>query len=1231
MLDKLRYFKKTKEFASGGFVENNYRDRSWESFYEDRWHFDKVVRSTHGVNCTGSCSWRIFVKNGVVTWEMQEKDYPKNRPTIPNHEPRGCPRGASYSWYLYNSGRVKHPMIRTSLLRAYRAAKAKVADPVNAWKLVVEDNVSRSNYVGERGLGGFVRSTWEEALEMIAAANIYTTKEFGPDRIVGFSPIPAFSMVSYCAGTRYLSLLGGTILSFYDFYCDLPPSSPQTWGEQTDVPESADWYSSDYLLMWGSNVPVTRTPDAHFMTEVRYKGTKVVVVSPDYNDAAKFADTWMNPKQGTDSALGMAMGHVILTEFYRDKQIPYFEDYIKRFSNLPFLVKLDKQGDKYVPGRMLRASDFTDNMGIINKPQWRVITLDKNGELKIPNGSIATRWDKSGKWNLELKDERDSSEIDPEISLIDKTEKNILDVLFPYFGEDSNPAILDRKVPAIKMSGKDGDFYCTTAFDLLMANYGVDRGLDDNNCAKSYDDLIPFTPAWQEEITGVKRGTVINVAREFAQNAIETEGASMVIIGAGVNQWYNTDMTYRSVINMCVLCGCIGKTGGGLSHYVGQEKIRPLAGWGTMAFAGDWIHGARQMNATNYFYQHTDQWRYEKVQISDILSPVTDKKRWEGMTLVDSVVKAQRLGWTPVSPQIDINPLSVNDSAKAQNMEPDKYLAEKLGKGEIKIATEDVDSPKNWPRNLFIWRSNLIGCSGKGMEYFMKHLLGTQSNVLGEDLEQMGEPLPKEVVWHKEAVKGKCDLIVTADYRMTTSSIHSDIVLPAATWYEKNDVNTTDMHQFVHPLQAAVEPLWESRSDWDIFKSLAEKFSKLCQGHLGVEVDTLVQPWLHDTPGEISESITVEDWKEKGTIPVPGNNMPNIIQIERNYPQMFNQFTSLGPNVSKNGVGTKGYSWKADEEVEFLGDINFLVDKDGISKGRPKIDTDIDGVNTILTLSPETNGGAAVKAWESLKDKSGIDLKFLTEGHASDHLTFDEIKDQPRRTFTSPCWSGVDNEKINYNAFYINTHYNIPWRTLSGRQEIYLDHPWQIDFGESLVTYRPPLVTKSVEALLEKTGKNDKVLVAALPTPHNKWSIHSMWSDNLLMLTLGRGGPVVWINEKDAAKNDINDNDFVEIYNDNGATMARAVVTQKIPMGLAFLYHNQERTVNMPVAPITGNRGGVHNSISKLCPRPTHCVGGYAQLSFSLNYYGSIGANRDEIVLIRKVADKNIEWKTGDE
>ena len=158
-----------------------------------------------------------------------------------------------------------------------------------------------------RGRGGFVRSTWDEVSEIIAAANVHTIKTWGPDRVVGFSPIPAMSMVSYASGARYLSLIGGTLLSFYDWYCDLPPSSPQTWGEQTDVPESADWYNSGYIIAWGSNVPQTRTPDAHFFVEARYNGTKVVAITPDYSEVAKLSDLWLHPKQGTDAAL--AHGH----------------------------------------------------------------------------------------------------------------------------------------------------------------------------------------------------------------------------------------------------------------------------------------------------------------------------------------------------------------------------------------------------------------------------------------------------------------------------------------------------------------------------------------------------------------------------------------------------------------------------------------------------------------------------------------------------------------------------------------------------------------------------------------------------------------------------------------------------------------------------------------------------------------------------------------------------------
>ncbi|MGL5562261.1 MAG: molybdopterin-dependent oxidoreductase, partial [Tannerellaceae bacterium] len=254
MLDSLRYFNRKSEFTKDGHVEVTAENRAWERFYKRRWHHDKEVRSTHGVNCTGSCSWRVFVKNGVVTWEIQETNYPRTRPDIPNHEPRGCPRGASYSWYLYSSARIKHPMIRASLFDAYKKAKKQQSDPVKAWEHVMLDPAACSQYKSERGLGGLIRLSWDDALEITAAANIYTIKKYGPDRVAGFTPIPAFSMVSYSSGTRYLSLIGGACLSFYDFYCDLPPASPQTWGEQTDVPESADWFTSTFLMLWGSNV-----------------------------------------------------------------------------------------------------------------------------------------------------------------------------------------------------------------------------------------------------------------------------------------------------------------------------------------------------------------------------------------------------------------------------------------------------------------------------------------------------------------------------------------------------------------------------------------------------------------------------------------------------------------------------------------------------------------------------------------------------------------------------------------------------------------------------------------------------------------------------------------------------------------------------------------------------------------------------------------------------------------
>ncbi len=151
----------------------------------------------------------VYVKDGIVTWELQATDYPSLEPGLPPYEPRGCQRGISFSWYLYSPVRVKYPYLRGVLMDLWREAKAQHADPVAAWAAIVEDEESRKSYQQARGKGGFRRSTWDEVLEIIAASTVYTVKKYGPDRIIGFSPIPAMSMLSYASGSRFLQLLGG--------------------------------------------------------------------------------------------------------------------------------------------------------------------------------------------------------------------------------------------------------------------------------------------------------------------------------------------------------------------------------------------------------------------------------------------------------------------------------------------------------------------------------------------------------------------------------------------------------------------------------------------------------------------------------------------------------------------------------------------------------------------------------------------------------------------------------------------------------------------------------------------------------------------------------------------------------------------------------------------------------------------------------------------------------------
>ncbi|BDG27541.1 nitrate reductase subunit alpha (plasmid) [Thermus thermophilus] len=1189
-------------------VENP-AERKWEEFYRNRFQHDKRVRTTHGVNCTGSCSWEVFVKDGIVTWELQATDYPSLEAGLPPYEPRGCQRGISFSWYLYSPIRVKYPYAKGVLLDLWREAKKAHGDPVAAWEAIQNDPHKRKRYQKARGKGGFRRASWDEVLELIAAAVVSTVKRYGPDRVIGFSPIPAMSQISYAAGSRFLSLLGGVPMSFYDWYCDLPNASPEIWGEQTDVHESADWYNARFIAVMGSNLNMTRTPDTHFIAEVRHAGAKLTVFSPDFSQVSKYADWWIPIHPGQDGAFWMAVNHVLLKEFYADREVPYFQDYLKRYTDAPFLVEI-KDGR---PGRYLRANRLAEYAEEENG-DFKLLVFDEAKGPRMPMGTLGFRWQKEkGKWNLKLEDPRTGEPLNPRLSLLGVEDEVVL-VEFDDFAADRR---LKRGVPVKYVVTKDGERVAVaTVFDLLMAQFGVGRGLPGDYPA-SYEDDLPYTPAWQEKWTGIHRDTLLKYARAWGENGLKTKGRNLIIIGAGINHWYHNNLMYRAGIVALMLTGSVGVNGGGLAHYVGQEKLANQASWAPIAFATDWGYPPRQQNTPSFHYVHSDQWRYERG-----FSAYDKTAKGLSDHTIDHQVRAVRKGWLPFFPQFNKSPLEVVAEAEAKGAKTEaeivQYVVEALKREELRFAVEDPDAPENWPRVWFIWRGNAIGTSAKGHEYFLKHYLGTHTNAIAEEV---AEGHVTEVVYRKPAPEGKLDLVVDLNFRMDTSALYSDIVLPAATWYEKDDLNTTDLHTFINPLQAAVPPAWESKPDWEIFKAIAKKVSELARVHLPRPVKDLVMiPLQHDTPDELAQ-LEDRDWKRGEVEPIPGKTMPKFRVVERDYTKLYEKFVTLGPTVEKVGVGMHGLTIPVEDFYKELAERQPRLYE---GEKRPSLEEARQVAEAILLLDPVSNGELAYRAFLDEEKKTGVKLTDLAEGNRHVRISFKDIVAQPRRQLTTPTWSAIINHGRAYSPYTLNVERLVPWRTLTGRQHFYLDHPNYLAWGEHLPTYKPrPEVHMLQET--EKAAKEAQGKLMNYITPHGKWSIHSTYSENHRMMTLSRGGYPVWLNDKDAAELGIRDNDWVELFNDNGVFVQRAIVSARIPRGTVFVYHATERTVGIPKSPLRGKRAGMNNSITRARLKPVLMSGGYAQFTYAFNYWGPVGVNRDTWVYVRKL-ETPPEW-----
>jgi nitrate reductase alpha subunit len=1019
-------------------------------------------------------------------------------------------------------------------------------------------------------------------------------------------------MLSYAAGTRFLQLFGGVALSFYDWYADFPPASPEVWGEKTDVAESADWYNSKFIVTMGANLNMTRTPDVHFVAEARSNGTKLVVCSPDFSQVAKYADWWLPINAGQDGAFWMAVNHVILKEFHVDSDVPYFTDYLKRFADAPFLVELEEHQGAYRAGRFLRANTISRYRNEENG-EWKFLVFDKNsGEPRMPKGSIGFRWqEQKGQWNLEMKDGKDGSTIDPLLSLLE-TREVALPVVFTEFASKKK---FSRQVPVRYVQTGKGRVAVTTVYDILMAQHGVSRKLEGDH-PKGYDDQnAPYTPAWQEQYTGISRDTVIRFAREWAQTAAKTNGKCMVIVGSGINHWYHANITYRTAITSLILCGCVGKNGGGLNHYTGQEKLAPEASWKSLAFALDWTHAPRLMNAPSFHYVHCDQWRY-------------DDPHHEGEILgfhhpMDMQVNAVRQGWLPFFPQFNRNPMELVREAEQAGAKSETeiidWLVRQLKEKKVRFAVEDPDAPENWPRVWYIWRGNALLTSAKGNEYFLRHYLGTDSNAVADET---GSDRTSEVKRDGAAPSGKLDLVVDINFRMDSSALYSDIILPTATWYEKDDLNTTDLHSFIHPLSEAVPPCWESKTDWEIFKAVAEKVSELAPAHFpGSFRDIVAVPLGHDTPQETSQP-EVKDWYRGECDSVPGKTMHQFKVIERDYVHLYSRFISYGHQERDEGMAERGIRW----------DIKDLYDN--FTKAAPTITWNgkqylslanaREAANVLLHFAPETNGEIAHRGFKALEKAVGLPLADLAKDNRAVRRSFDDLVAQPRRILTSPLWTGMTNEGRAYSAFCLNVERLVPWRTLTGRQHFYVDHQGYIDFGENLPAFKSKIGLQDTRDLL-KSAPSDKALVLNTITPHGKWHIHTTYSDNLIMLTLSRGVEPFWLNIDDAKQIGVRDNDWIEVYNDNGVIVTRAAVSVRVPRGVGIFYHAPERTISLPKSPERNNRrGGGTNSITRIRLKPSLMVGAYAQLSFAFNAWGPPAGDRDTYTIVRKLEGKSV-------
>ncbi len=986
--------------------------RRAEEYYAGRVSYDRVVRSTCAGNCTQACGWNAYVRGGTIVGLLQAADYHVYDPCARGvYNPRGCLRGASFVRYVHGPMRLRHVYKR----------------------------------VGKRGEGRFKRVEWNEALKEIADKMLDIVEKDGGESIAFFSPIPAYNYISAGAGYRLANLLGASgPLSFYDWYCDLPPGEPMTWGTQTEESEEWDWINAELLILWGANVAESRIAAVHFVTEAKYKGTKVVYIGTDFTATARIADEFLSVVPGTDTALANAMIKYII-----DNKL-YDEEYVKLFTDMPFLIREDN-------GKFLRESDLKAGGSLFKFYVWN----EKTNKPVIAPGCLG--------------DERETLDMEK-------------------FGISP---VLDGQWQIRLKNGQE--VRVKTVFKALK------------------ERLKDKTPEWAEKITGIPAEKIKELAREIAKSR------TMIVEGGGTNHWYNNDLNNRSMILLLALTGNVGKQGTGFNQYTGQYKVW-LKGLGKYGR----ILKTRPLNTTLFAWTHfyTEMWKLgktydeivkaiEKGELKELPGPTPEFKEPVSSDPQNErgyrnylLIKALANGWMPVYPK-----------------------------------------PPKRPRAMVIWRGNFLNQAKGGF---------------------------KVKKWFED--ENLLELVVVIDFRVNSTGVFADYLLPAATWYEKFDLETTPMHVYLQTLNEVIPPVGESKADFYIFKELAKAISVRAEARGGVKWFDPKYKKERDYTKIYAEFIDAQG-KENGYFkPVCKEGCLETPEMCAHF--ILKKSPVIYPDPEKY--------WKM--RHQFAKEIRLLIENE-LFKGN--VDGYIEGILNLVKKHPIPFPSSQCLKRPITPWRENVEEKIPFPAGGKLHY---EKKELP---------GGLKIPKL-YISRYLGV---VPkgGKTVTGRQQFYIDHSYFLDLGEELPIYKAP------EADLLPNGKTAPL---KLNTPHERWGTHSTFRDMDLLMRLQRYCAVVSISKKDAEERGIKDGDLVRVYNVFGELVALARVSPSVKPGEVWIANGAEM--------ITFFKGWF-NAVTPIRPKPTQAViypeeknPPFYHLKYGWNLWGVTGNECDTSVEIEK-------------